>query len=247
MGVVSVEITQVEGLQLVGSARGMSLVLDTVPKVAGKDAGLQPKPLTIFAIGTPLIAALEPPAVLKLGATLADKHPKSFLKLFIGTDRPDKVKEVLKDNPILAVLKEDIEIEISEDTPAETDVSGVMKMFEPGWSINFMGNRSMVTDISGELGFTAVETFLFSLGGCTGMDTISILMKMRQDLKRFRMVVKAEVDGTKPVAFDVAYIAEGNVDPEKLKKAIDLSRERYCGVQASIRDGIPVNYTYEVR
>ncbi len=225
----------------------MSLVLDTVPKVAGKDAGLQPKPLTIFAIGMPLIAELEPPAMLKIGAMLADKHPKRFLKVFIGTDRPTKIKQLVEANPILGVLKDDIEVEVGEDIPAETHVSGIMKMFEKGWSINFMGNRSMVTDISGDLGFTPVETFLFSLGGCTGMDTISILMKMRQDLKRFRMVVKAELEGNKPVSFDVTYIAEGNVDPEKLKKAIDLSRERYCGVQASIRADVPVNYTYEVR
>jgi len=77
---------------------------------------------------------------------------------------------------------------------------------------------------------------LLSLGGCTGMDVISILKKMRVDIDEFNVRVEGELTEEHPKHFikiHVVYEFTGKDLPlEKLKKAVELSEERYCGVSA---------------
>jgi putative redox protein len=78
-----------------------------------------------------------------------------------------------------------------------------------------------------------------SLAGCTGMDVVSILKKMRVELDYFNVVVEAELTEEHPKHFikmHVIYEFKGNDLPmAKLEKAIDLSEERYCGVSATYK------------
>jgi len=78
-----------------------------------------------------------------------------------------------------------------------------------------------------------------SLAGCTGMDVISILKKMRVELDYFNVVVEAELTEEHPKHFikmHVIYEFKGKDLPmAKLQKAIDLSEERYCGVSATYK------------
>ena len=78
-----------------------------------------------------------------------------------------------------------------------------------------------------------------SLAGCTGMDVVSILKKMRVKLDYFNVVVEAELTEEHPKHFikmHVIYEFKGeNLPMEKLQKAIDLSEERYCGVSATYK------------
>ncbi len=78
-----------------------------------------------------------------------------------------------------------------------------------------------------------------SLAGCTGMDVVSILKKMRVKLDYFNVVVEAELTEEHPKHFikmHVIYEFKGNDLPmAKLQKAIDLSEERYCGVSATYK------------
>jgi len=82
---------------------------------------------------------------------------------------------------------------------------------------------------------------LTSLGGCTAMDVISILKKMRvqADIEEFDVKVDGDLTEEHPKHFykmHVTYIftpKKGKILPiEKLQKAIDLSEDRYCGVSA---------------
>jgi putative redox protein len=77
---------------------------------------------------------------------------------------------------------------------------------------------------------------LLSLGGCTGMDVISILKKMRVDVKEFNVRVEGELTEEHPKHFikiHVVYEFTGKDLPmEKLKTAVELSEDRYCGVSA---------------
>ena len=77
---------------------------------------------------------------------------------------------------------------------------------------------------------------LLSLGGCTGMDVISILKKMRVVVDEFNVRVEGELTEEHPkhfVKIHVVYEFTGKDLPmDKLKKAVDLSEERYCGVSA---------------
>jgi len=80
---------------------------------------------------------------------------------------------------------------------------------------------------------------LLSLGGCTGMDVISILKKMRVDIDEFNVRVEGELTEEHPkhfVKIHVLYEFTGKDLPlDKLKKAVELSEERYCGVSAVYR------------
>jgi putative redox protein len=78
------------------------------------------------------------------------------------------------------------------------------------------------------------ELMLVALAGCTGMDVVSILKKMRVELSYFNVKVEAPITEDHPKHYTrmhIVYEFGGhNLETEKLQKAIDLSQERYCGV-----------------
>lgn len=80
---------------------------------------------------------------------------------------------------------------------------------------------------------------LSSLAGCTGMDVISILKKMRQDVTAFEVTADGKTADEHPkkyVSIVVTYRVEGNdLDPERVKRAVELSETRYCGVSAALK------------
>jgi putative redox protein len=77
---------------------------------------------------------------------------------------------------------------------------------------------------------------LAALGGCTAMDVISILKKMRVEVEDLNVIVEGDLTDEHPKHFTkihVIYEFTGKDLPmEKLKTAIELSEERYCGVSA---------------
>lgn len=92
---------------------------------------------------------------------------------------------------------------------------------------------------------------LASLAGCTGMDVVSILAKMRVELKSFNVRVKGSLADEHPKRYNeitVIYEFEGdNLEYEKLEKAVKLSEERYCGVSATLRDSVKLNFEIVIK
>jgi putative redox protein len=90
---------------------------------------------------------------------------------------------------------------------------------------------------------------LASLGGCTAMDVISILKKMRVEPDYFNVRLEGEVTEEHPKHFTkihMIYEFRGKDLPlDKLQKAIDLSRERYCGISYTLQKAIEL--TYEIK
>lgn len=91
---------------------------------------------------------------------------------------------------------------------------------------------------------------LASLGGCTAMDVISILKKMRVEPSWFNVEVEGELTEEHPKYYHtirVTYQFKGeNLEMEKLQKAVDLSQERYCGVSALLSKGAKIESKIEV-
>lgn len=85
---------------------------------------------------------------------------------------------------------------------------------------------------------------LVALAGCTGMDVVSILKKMRVELEDFNVLVEGDLTDEHPKQFTkmhVVYEFKGrNLPMDKLEKAISLSEERYCGVSAMYRKAIGI-------
>jgi putative redox protein len=90
---------------------------------------------------------------------------------------------------------------------------------------------------------------LVSLAGCTAMDVISILKKMRVDVESFNVKVEGDLTEEHPMHFHkihVIYEFKGwDLPMDKLEKAVNLSEERYCGVSAVYNKAIEM--TSEIR
>ena len=86
---------------------------------------------------------------------------------------------------------------------------------------------------------------LVALAGCTGMDVVSILNKMRVEVDAFNVVVEGDLTEEHPKQFSqmrVIYEFKGTDLPlDKLEKAVNLSEERYCGVSAMYKKAIGIS------
>jgi len=81
---------------------------------------------------------------------------------------------------------------------------------------------------------------LSSLAGCSGLDVVSLLKKMRAEAAEFKIIVTAELTEEHPKFYNkvkVDYHFTGNdLDEEKINKAVNLSVEKYCGVMEMFRE-----------
>lgn len=87
---------------------------------------------------------------------------------------------------------------------------------------------------------------LTALAGCTGMDVISILKKMKVEPEEFNVRVDGTLSEEHPMYYQkmhIIYEFKGKDLPEsKLKKAIELSQDRYCGVSALYKKVVELSY-----
>lgn len=87
---------------------------------------------------------------------------------------------------------------------------------------------------------------LSGLGGCTGIDVVSILEKMRVPFTGFEIQASAELTEEHPKVFKsihLRYVFRGKDLPEdKLEKAVILSMDRYCGVSAMLAKAAPITW-----
>ncbi|WP_200809534.1 OsmC family protein [Virgibacillus dakarensis] len=95
-------------------------------------------------------------------------------------------------------------------------------------------------------GARPTELLLNSVAGCTGIDIISILQKMRLQPSKFEMNVKgrnAEDHPKRFVAIHIHYALEGELPEDKVIRAIQLSKNKYCSVAHSLSAEITVSYS----
>jgi putative redox protein len=99
-------------------------------------------------------------------------------------------------------------------------------------------------------GLKPMELILLGLGGCTGMDVISILRTMRQEVSGLEVKLHADQAAERPYVFThitLEYIVRGrNVKPERVERAIQLSREVYCPAHAMLSKAATIDHTYEI-
>ena len=88
-------------------------------------------------------------------------------------------------------------------------------------------------------GVRPMQMLLMSLGGCSGIDIVSILKKQRQTIESFDMKVEGEREaGVEPSLWksvNIVFKLKGNIDLDKAKRACALSIDKYCSVAETLR------------
>jgi putative redox protein len=96
----------------------------------------------------------------------------------------------------------------------------------------------------------SMELLMVALGGCTAMDVISILKKMRVDLESMTINIDSEQAPEHPKIFTkikIEYNFTGkNIKEENVKKAIQLSQEKYCSVSAMLKEKAEITYKWNI-
>ncbi len=93
------------------------------------------------------------------------------------------------------------------------------------------------------------ESLLAALAGCTSMDVGPILRKKRQTVATYRIAVtaqKADEDPQVYTAIIVEHQVSGDVEPEALRRAIELSATRYCPVSATLSRAVRIEHRYRL-
>lgn len=94
------------------------------------------------------------------------------------------------------------------------------------------------------------ELLLAALGGCTGIDVVSILSKMRVNFDRVEIAVEADEREEHPRYFErfrIVYRVFGaDVPADRVKRAVELSETTYCSVAGLFRHGAEISYRIEI-
>ena len=114
------------------------------------------------------------------------------------------------------------------------------------------GHTIVLDNAEGDTGARPAEIVGVALAGCTGMDVISILRKKRQEVTRYELRVSGEQMDEHPHAFtrfDVVHVVDGpDLDPEAVRRAIELSATRYCSVGSTLVSGaVELHHSYLIR
>lgn len=91
---------------------------------------------------------------------------------------------------------------------------------------------------------------MVAIAGCTGMDVVSILAKMKVALTHFNVKVEGDIREEHPKKFEsmkIIYEFKGpDLEFVKLEKAVMLSIDKYCGVFANYRDAMKMDYEIKI-
>ena len=106
-------------------------------------------------------------------------------------------------------------------------------------------------EIGGEnLGVRPMEMLLLGVAGCTMIDVVSTLKKMRQDLTQCETKVNAERANDHPKVFTdihIQFVLKGkDLDQNKVEKAITLSAEKYCSASIMLGKTASITHDFEI-
>lgn len=131
-------------------------------------------------------------------------------------------------------------------------------------SLNWLSDMAFDAEINGhkiyldasvenggkDIGPRPKPLMLVALGGCTGMDLVSLLNKMRVKYDSLNITVEGDLTEEHPKTFykmKVIYSLKGdNIPLEKVQKAVDLSKDRYCGVHAAYKKAMEIEFEIRI-
>ncbi len=136
-------------------------------------------------------------------------------------------------------MKTSIDLKWKEKMAFESEVNGYKIRVDAGEESG--GDNS---------GVRPKPLMLVALAGCTGMDVVSILKKMRVEYDDLTISVEANLREEHPKYYDemkvIYHFVGKNLPMDKIERAVQLSEEQYCGVSALYKMAIPVTTEIKV-
>ncbi len=102
-----------------------------------------------------------------------------------------------------------------------------------------------VFDGDREAGLSPMENLLGSLATCMGIDVVTILQKMRTDLRGLKISITGERNPQPPKFYrkiDFAFTVTGDIPQDKVERALCLSFDKYCSVLHTLRKDLVVDH-----
>ena len=110
--------------------------------------------------------------------------------------------------------------------------------------------RSFIIDTERKEGPGPKSLLLSGLAGCSGIDIVDILKKQRVEFSDFSIDVEADTTDEHPKVFkDIFVLFSIKTEPAneiKVRKAIDLSLDKYCGVSAMLKKNSAIHYKLQL-
>jgi len=131
--------------------------------------------------------------------------------------------------------KESINLEWKEGMSFEADVAGfkIAMDSDPEFGGQNMGPKPK-------------PLMMVSLAGCTGMDLVSLMNKMRVNYDSLNIIIEGDITEEHPKHFTkmkVIYEISGkDIDLKKVEKAVMMSKDKYCGVSYSYKQAMELDY-----
>ncbi|HEC96259.1 MAG TPA: OsmC family peroxiredoxin [Euryarchaeota archaeon] len=129
------------------------------------------------------------------------------------------------------------------------EIKGTLKWLKNGVYEGKVEGKEYVIKF-GEEGTSPMEAILLSVAGCTAMDVVLILKKMREPLEGLEIEIMGKRREGQPKIYSevhIHYKIYGNVEESSVKRAIELSQEKYCSASAHIKlSGAKITYSYEI-
>jgi putative redox protein len=115
---------------------------------------------------------------------------------------------------------------------------------------SYHGKNEIKIDGKREDGFGAKALVLSAIAACSAIDIVDILSKMRVEFSDFEIETEAEQTDEHPRVFKDIFVTyklkTDKSNAEKVKKAIDLSLDKYCGVSAMLKKNSPIHYKLQI-
>ncbi|MBP6411320.1 MAG: OsmC family protein [Pseudarcicella sp.] len=102
-------------------------------------------------------------------------------------------------------------------------------------------------------GARPMELLLMGLGGCSAIDVLLILKKQRQLVEDLKITINGErvkIEGTEMTPFrkiNVHFDFLGNLNADKVSKAIELSMQKYCSATAQLSASSEITHSFEIK
>ncbi len=108
---------------------------------------------------------------------------------------------------------------------------------------------AMDSDRNSNTGPGPMELLLMALGACTATDIVIILEKKRQKLEALEVICSGERATDYPQVWnklEILFRLRGRVQESSVKRAIQLSEEKYCSVAATLKKSAELTWRYEI-